>query len=303
MKKIFKHIGILIDFMRKANRSHYPFREKLEVFRFLLSSHCKGILFKNKEIVTQKMFDFKVSAYDYDLLKYLFEEIFLSNEYYFDAKKKSPQIMDCGANIGMSVLYFKKLYPDCAIIAFEPNPLTFKLLEANVEQNKLKNVQLVNVGLSNSEGNIDFYTNTTKGTLVGSFFEERGGANKIVVKSERLSKFIDKANFDIIKMDIEGAETAVIENIIAEGKLDHCPKYIIEYHHRINGLKSEFAKFVQAFEDHQFDYNLRSDFNELGSFQDILLCFYKDEKVNNTVANKEELAKREETHIFHQVEV
>ena len=42
------------------------------------------------------------------------------------------KFIDCGANIGISILFFKKQYPDCTIMAFEPNPHAFPLLEKNV---------------------------------------------------------------------------------------------------------------------------------------------------------------------------
>ena len=88
---------------------------------------------------------------------YLYDEIFYLNEYGFAANTTAPLIIDCGAHIGISTLYFKKLYPQAKVIAFEPNPETFKLLELNVRQNNLRNVELVNAAVSDSTEEIDFY--------------------------------------------------------------------------------------------------------------------------------------------------
>lgn len=61
-------------------------------------------------------------------MEYFINEIFTSNEYYFKPSCKQAFIIDCGAHIGMSVLYFKKMFPDSKIMAFEANPHNFELL-------------------------------------------------------------------------------------------------------------------------------------------------------------------------------
>ena len=60
------------------------------------------------------------------------KEIFADKIYCFKTNANAPRIIDAGANIGLSVLYFKGLYPDANITAFEPDPLMFSLLSANV---------------------------------------------------------------------------------------------------------------------------------------------------------------------------
>ena len=49
--------------------------------------------------------------------------------YRFVTTKEAPVILDCGANIGLSVIYFKQLYPNSKITAFEPDPDVFKVLK------------------------------------------------------------------------------------------------------------------------------------------------------------------------------
>ena len=45
---------------------------------------------------------------------------------------KGSYVIDCGANIGMSITYFKRLYPKSKIIGFEPDPKIFETLKKNI---------------------------------------------------------------------------------------------------------------------------------------------------------------------------
>ena len=77
------------------------------------------------------------------------KEIFSENCYYIGdlpsdfAQGKSMKIIDLGAHIGMTTLYFKRLFPQARLTAYEPIPANFVLLKKNVEENQLGNVKLV----------------------------------------------------------------------------------------------------------------------------------------------------------------
>ena len=48
-------------------------------------------------------------------------ELFEHQIYKFKCDTETPYIIDCGANIGLSIIYFKLLFPKAEIIAFEPD--------------------------------------------------------------------------------------------------------------------------------------------------------------------------------------
>ncbi len=73
-----------------------------------------------RKIRTEKFLGFAVEFFNYIHLVHLFEENFARNEYFFETKKDHPLIVDCGANLGDTILYFKWLYPQARIISFEP---------------------------------------------------------------------------------------------------------------------------------------------------------------------------------------
>jgi len=259
-------------------QSTYSFKDKWEMFRVVTKLTWKFVLNSDSDFeVTQRIFNFKITSYGFENLIYLFRHIFLQREYYFYSTNSCPRIIDCGANIGMSVLYFKFLYPECSITAFEPNPLVFLLLKRNIEQNYLSNVELKNTALFNEEKPIDFFTDGKRKCLIASIFKERGKGPKITVQATKLSTFINTDIFDLIKIDIEGAEPEVLLDLVLENKLQNSKAYIIEYHHRINTkYKNSLSSFIRSFEENGFGYNLKCSFSKLGGFQDILLCFYKE---------------------------
>ena len=72
------------------------------------------------------------------------KEIFADEFYCFKATTPQPLILDCGANIGTSITYFKQLYPDARIIAFEADAHIGQVLAQNLRQNNLRGVEIVN---------------------------------------------------------------------------------------------------------------------------------------------------------------
>jgi 31-O-methyltransferase len=71
---------------------------------------------------------------------FLYEEIFRSQVYLPDRRKldRGCTIFDVGANIGLASIFFSQLYPTSTILAFEPAPTSFEILEANFGLHHIK---------------------------------------------------------------------------------------------------------------------------------------------------------------------
>src|SRR5436309_7710065 len=142
--------------------------------------------------------------------RYTYLATFRWGFYRFRTKTKEPLIIDCGAHIGISLLYFKMKYPQARVIGFEANPDTFKLLEKNIAQNHLSGVELVQAAVSDQEGMISFYVGKDNGGEL-SQWADAGVQNKwntsdmyttIMVPSVRLSSYIEQP-VDFLKLNIE----------------------------------------------------------------------------------------------------
>lgn len=126
---------------------------------------------------------------------------------------KDDVVADIGANIGMTALLFADLARQ--VVAFEPSPSTFQLLQKNMEANGVSNVQAFNLGLGEKQEtlNITYIANNR----AGGFISEKIRPTKGHITEEILVDSID--NFfpmhqlrpTFLKMDVEGFEQSVVK--------------------------------------------------------------------------------------------
>ena len=207
-------------------------------------------------IRNEKIFGFKIHAPDYETIYYLFNEIFIRGEYFFKTKNKNPIILDCGANIGIATIFFKWLYPDSRIYAFEPDKEVFWLLKKNVEENNMKNVEIYNYAISDKDGKINLYTyKKLMGSLIASTKSFDASNSTNLADCISLSKFIKtkiKVNqIDFVKIDIEGSELEVIKELYDSGILKRIKELVIEYHYN-HGSKIDL--FLEILSGVGFEY-------------------------------------------------
>jgi len=230
---------------------------------------------------------FSLEGFQMDTLVFLFRDVFLQGTYYFKTDNPTPTILDCGANIGSSVLFFKWLYPNAIIHAFEPSPSIFAKLEKNVSNNHLSQVFCHNVALSDTKTTLSFFEpEGVQGSLTGSLTQARNAGKSVEVQAIKLSDFIGEnsiSSIDYLKMDIEGAETAVIDEMAATHTLGIIKQAGIEYHHQIAGQDASLGHFLQTIEQEGFQYNVFAEGlpSKIGEMQDVHLFLNQQYQKNN----------------------
>jgi len=153
-----------------------------------------------------------------------YQEIFVEQIYSFNSASPVPRILDLGANIGLSVLYFKQLYPEAHITAFEADPAIFKHLEQNVYGSGYRDVRLVNKAVWNENTSLRF---SCEGADGGRIARENDD-NVISVEAEDIREILQSDSYDFLKMDIEGAEEIVFP--ACQEFLPEFNQIFIEYH-------------------------------------------------------------------------
>ena len=254
-------------------------REILFTYFKLQLKYVIFVLIFKKNVLNETILGLKLSFFDYSTFIFLFEEIFFRNIYYFEAETDNPFICDCGANVGISVLYYKKLYPNCKILAFEPDRRAFRLLKANVRANYFKNVRLINSAIYNKKGFIKFYYDKAHPESISMSIKKGGRKFTSVrkVPTVLLSSYL-KERVDFLKMDIEGVEDSVINELFQAGKLNIVRECVMEYHHHIEPKEDILSQILQIFEDSHFGYQIYTYFRlpfSREAFQSILIYAYK----------------------------
>jgi FkbM family methyltransferase len=178
----------------------------------------------------------------------------------------------------MSVLFFKKLYPNARIVAFEPDPITFETLRHNVNQNGLSDVDLHQIAIGERAGTIELFRDASpdSSSLVMSTLRQRHAGPGVMVPVRR-SEFIS-SEIDLLKIDIEGAEDAVLSDLTSSGKLRQAKRLHLEYHHHIDASADKLSGMLRLIEENGFGYQLRADSQPWPSeatFQDISIYCYR----------------------------
>lgn len=194
----------------------------------------------------KRVFDYSIRVTDALNFYMQYKDEFIRQIYHFETTKSAPLIIDGGSNVGMSILYFKHIYPNARIIGFEPDPKIFQILHKNVTNNNLRNVSLVNAGLGTRSGPVTFINDGSAGGRVGN------GSNTVTVQMEQLSDYLNEP-VDFLKLNIEGEELSVLQEAADSGKLKNIQQLVLEYHGWANG-EQRLGNILNLLSAHNFRY-------------------------------------------------
>lgn len=167
-------------------------------------------------------------------------------------------VFDVGANIGMATIFFHRERRDVRVFAFEPSPVAFECLKANIELHAV-NARVFECGLSDRPGTAEFTfypansvmsgfhadletdRETTKTFMVNRGFEPRHAQLFLGSKFKKetfpcplrtLSEIVDDegvTRIDLLKVDVEKSEREVLAGIRAE-HWDLISQVVVEVH-------------------------------------------------------------------------
>lgn len=149
------------------------------------------------------------------------QEIFVENLYNQPLPERA-YIIDCGAHIGISVIFLKHICSTAEIVCFEPDEKNFELLLRNIKSHGLSDVKAENKAIWINDAPINF---NMEGNMSSRIDTGNEGGKK--VDACRLYDLLDR-NVDFLKIDIEGAEYQVMKDI--EPRLTNVQKLFLEYH-------------------------------------------------------------------------
>jgi FkbM family methyltransferase len=176
----------------------------------------------------------------------VFWQIFVEKELDIDYKIEPKLIIDGGANIGASTLWFAKKFPAAQVVAIEPEESNFKILEKNC--GNLPNIKLIQAALWDK--NVDLKIKNIGLGKWGFGVVEAKPDDKKKIRAVTLDKILadsGMAEIDILKLDIEGSEKELFESGY-ENWLNKTKVIIIELHERMrSGAKKSFRSAIAKY--------------------------------------------------------
>lgn len=176
-------------------------------------------------------------------------QIYYELEYDLDFKKDPEVIIDCGANIGLSSVFFKNKFPKSRIIAIEPERSNYNLLLKNIE--KYSDIIPLKKGIWSKKANL-VIEDISLGNW-GFIVKEINQRNINTVQGISITEIIKKYKLDcidLLKIDIEGSEKELFDRNF-EKWLPYVNCLIVELHDRFKPGCSE--SFYKAIENYEFN--------------------------------------------------
>lgn len=158
----------------------------------------------------------------------------LYDQEYDHIRISNPKIIiDVGANIGSSAIFFAKKYPNARIIALEPEEHNFAILLRNTKN--YQNITAVKAAVWGSfeKRTIQIRSASYLGFTISDTNNEIESSGQTVncTTIDGIMKEHDIDSVDLLKMDIEGAEKDVLEK--SSGWIDRVDVLCAELHDRI----------------------------------------------------------------------
>jgi len=153
---------------------------------------------------------------DYSALKAL-GQVFIDRKYDVATEQDPRSILDLGAHIGVSALFFRRRFPSARIVAIEASPSLIPILKRNTRE---LNVEVHHLAVARSEGTV--YFQESKESWAGRTVTQRPSA--AAVPAVTLDSLL-LGSVDLVKISIEGAEFDILPTC---ERLDEVSHVVVE---------------------------------------------------------------------------
>ena len=184
---------------------------------------------KSKSTNPLKLKGFKHPIYFRGIVSdvFMFEQIFVDNQYNIEINFQPKAIIDLGANVGFASVYFANRFPDAKIIALEPDSSNYSTALKNLEP--YKNVSLIKGAVWDKSEKINL-VDIGHGEAA---YMVKSGEGENAIKAYTIPELMEilKVNeVDILKIDIEGSEKEIFES--SDSWINKAKIIIVETHDR-----------------------------------------------------------------------
>ncbi len=161
----------------------------------------------------------------------VFSQVMINGDYdaAFELIDDAQTALDGGANIGLATLALLRRYPNVAVVAVEPDAANYAMLERNTRAQRAR-VACVHAAIWSHDGEIRIEHDFRDGREWSRQVSERGAGEVVAARTiESLAASSGLPAFQLVKLDIEGAETEIFTHSAA-GWTDGVESMIVELH-------------------------------------------------------------------------
>lgn len=244
--------------MKKTFSLLRPIMDRVSWFRFWIKSF--GQSEKYVFLIDGIKFILRKNTSDH----YVIDEIFNETVY---GEKPTGIVFDIGANIGAYTLYGAQNAEH--IFSFEPESSNYECLEKNISLNNFRNINIFKKAIGDKKRNVLLYKGrNNKGmsstAIMTSFITEQVE----MISLEDALTLCGVDHIDTLKIDIEGGEYQLIENV---------PDYIFD---RIGSINMEFHRvpgnslnnLIHKLEQNGYELKIKRKFKEIFSGTGIIIA-------------------------------
>lgn len=183
-------------------RNHYlrfGYNGVVLYYKLIFSKRKKEIQFNHKE------YKYPIYLRNNSSDTPTFYQVLYNLDYEINVKSQPEIIIDLGANIGLSSVFFLNKYPNCKVVAVEAEESNYKMLLKNTKN--YPNFCGYNKGIWNKNAYLNIKDNKL-GNWGFSVYESTNCIEGSIeaISMDQLIEIHDIKQIDILKIDIEGSE-------------------------------------------------------------------------------------------------
>lgn len=204
--------------------------------------------------------------------EFLIKDVYIGTPYRLPLMNAAT-IFDVGANCGFATLFFKAMYPEAVIVAVEPQARESACITEAIALNRLQDVHVHHCAVGPTSGVAEFITQEDNSVVSSTSEKRTGQGEKLQVKVSKLSSLLPNWPIDILKLDIEGAEVAVLREL-ADAKALSPQKIrniVMEYHRFDPAAMAALPGILSLLESSGYEYAFDARTHCGSSHQDVLV--------------------------------
>ncbi len=182
-----------------------------------------------------------------DIHKFYYEAVraFQQHCYDFKTTHKNPVIVDCGAYVGLTALFYAQRFPQACIHSFEGDPVRARISKGNLRSLGVGNAHVHSKAVWIEDGTVHFQASGST----------NGARETIEVPAIRLKNWIGDNQVDLLRLNIKGAEFHVLQD--CETLLPRIRMVIIELQFP-NAGGYTFGSILNFFEANNFEISFKN---------------------------------------------